>query len=152
MIEFDRVELFSNTQNTASPEPGVQVNSYPLPFSSVTVDPQTAQRISIPTTGEERFDVGLAFTVTPSVDSWYVVVVSTTGTAKDLWPVAPGIKITFNDQSFFRGCGREWLRSARSNKGFKVSCPSTAPGRWTDKAIKGLQGCGMIKGAEYIFS
>jgi len=35
--------------------------------------------------------VGLTFTVTPSVDSWYVVVVRTTGSVT-LWPVAPNKK------------------------------------------------------------
>ncbi len=92
-IEFDTVDILSNTLNTASPAPGAQVNTYPTTTAaSFTVDPMTATTVTLPS-GGERFDVGFTFTTTPTVDSWYVVAVRVTQEAtKDLWPVAPGIK------------------------------------------------------------
>jgi len=138
-IEFDTVELFSNTPNTASPEPGVQVNDYPSSLTSTTVDPKTAQTVSIPTTGEKRFDVGLTFTVTPSVDSWYVVVVRTTEAAKDFWPIAPGIKSLSMTNPIFVDVDGNGFIPPGATRGFKSLAPPKLQEDGLTKLLKALR-------------
>jgi len=136
-IEFDRVELFSNTPNTASPEPGIQVNDYPSPFTSSAVDPETAQRISVST--EERFDVVLNFITTPAVDSWYVVVVRTTGIAKDLWPVAPGIKSLSMTNPIFVDVNGDGFIPPGATRGSKSLAPPQLPEEGLTKLLKAFR-------------